>query len=86
MEVIGFDTPDLGDRSYLVSDGLTGLVIDPQRDIDRILETVDDQGIEITHVLETHIHNDYVNGAWNWRRLQAPLTSCPPSTTWTSRD
>jgi hydroxyacylglutathione hydrolase len=62
MEVIGFDTPDLGDRSYLVSDGFTGLVIDPQRDVDRILETVDEQGIEITHVLETHIHNDYVSG------------------------
>ena len=32
------ETPSLGDRSYLLSDGTVAAVIDPQRDIDRILE------------------------------------------------
>ena len=32
MDVVVIDTPQLGDRSYLVHDGTVGLVIDPQRD------------------------------------------------------
>ena len=62
MDVSIIETSGLGDRSYLVSHGDTGAVIDPQRDIDRVLELVDERGVRITHVLETHIHNDYVTG------------------------
>ena len=36
LEVVSIETPSLGDRSYLAHDGDTALVIDPQRDIDRI--------------------------------------------------
>ena len=54
------ETPGLGDRSYLVTDGQIAVAIDPQRDIDRVLEVAD--GMPITHVFETHIHNDYVTG------------------------
>jgi len=54
------ETPGLGDRSYLVTDGQIAVAIDPQRDIDRILGVAD--GVPITHVFETHIHNDYVTG------------------------
>lgn len=32
------ETSGLGDRSYLVSDGEVAVAIDPQRDIDRVLE------------------------------------------------
>jgi glyoxylase-like metal-dependent hydrolase (beta-lactamase superfamily II)/rhodanese-related sulfurtransferase len=56
------ETPSLGDRSYLISDGGVAAVIDPQRDIDRVLGLADDLGVRITHVLETHVHNDYVSG------------------------
>jgi len=56
------ETTGLGDRSYLVTDGDTAAVIDPQRDIDRVLELAREKGVVITHVLETHIHNDYVTG------------------------
>ncbi len=56
------ETPTLGDRSYLVHDGEVALVVDPQRDIDRILTLLDDEGVRLTHVFETHIHNDYVTG------------------------
>ena len=55
-------TPSLGDRSYLVSDGATAFVVDPQRDIDRVLALAANRGISVTHVFETHIHNDYVTG------------------------
>ncbi|GAB2754658.1 MBL fold metallo-hydrolase [Nocardioides salsibiostraticola] len=56
------ETPSLGDRTYLVHDGSVAFVIDPQRDIDRILEVLEADGVKLTHVLETHIHNDYLTG------------------------
>jgi hypothetical protein len=37
IEVVTIDTPSLGDRAYLATDGVSALVIDPQRDIDRVL-------------------------------------------------
>src|ERR1700730_2270049 len=63
-EITSIDTTSLGDRSYLATDGTVALVIDPQRDIDRVLALARDQGVTITHVFETHIHNDYVTGGY----------------------
>lgn len=62
VEVHTIATPSLGDRSYLAHDGQVAVVIDPQRDIDRVLALADRLGVRITHVAETHIHNDYVTG------------------------
>ncbi|WP_404390928.1 rhodanese-like domain-containing protein [Humibacillus xanthopallidus] len=62
--IVAIDTPTLGDRSYLAHDGRVAIVVDPQRDIDRVLALADEAGVSITHVLETHIHNDYVTGGF----------------------
>ena len=62
MQVVVVETPELGDRSYLVHDGKVGFVVDPQRDIARIQAEIDRAGVRVTHVFETHIHNDYVTG------------------------
>ncbi|MCY4727900.1 MBL fold metallo-hydrolase [Nocardioides sp. STR2] len=62
LTVLVIDTPTLGDRSYLVHDGEVAFVVDPQRDIDRVLALLDEHGVRLTHVFETHIHNDYVTG------------------------
>ena len=62
MDVIVIETTQLGDRSYLVHDGSVALVIDPQRDTDRVEAAARDAGVTITHVAETHIHNDYLTG------------------------
>jgi hydroxyacylglutathione hydrolase len=61
-DVMTIQTPSLGDRSYLVTDGTIAFVVDPQRDIDRVLALTASRGITVTHVFETHIHNDYVTG------------------------
>ena len=68
MDVIVIDTPQLGDRSYLVHDGAVALVIDPQRDTDRVEQAAREAGVSITHVAETHIHNDYVTGGFELAR------------------
>lgn len=62
IEIVTIDTPDLGDRSYVVAGGGRAAVVDPQRDIDRILEVIEERGWTLDVVAETHIHNDYVSG------------------------
>lgn len=55
-------TPGLGDTTYVVSyDGL-GLLVDPQRDVDRFLNRFAEDDVDVRWVLETHLHNDYVSG------------------------
>ena len=60
--IVPIETPTLGDRSYLVHDGEVAFVVDPQRDIDRVLDLLDEHCVQLTDVFETHIHNDYVTG------------------------
>jgi hydroxyacylglutathione hydrolase len=62
--IVTIATPALGDRTYLVHDGGEAAVIDPQRDIDRILDVAAELGVRIAIVAETHIHNDYVTGGY----------------------
>jgi hydroxyacylglutathione hydrolase len=62
IEIIDIDTPSLGDRGYLATDGSAALVVDAQRDFDRIEQLAAQRGVAITHVFETHMHNDYVTG------------------------
>jgi glyoxylase-like metal-dependent hydrolase (beta-lactamase superfamily II)/rhodanese-related sulfurtransferase len=69
LKVIAIDTPSLGDRSYLVHDGAQALVVDPQRDIDRVQLLAEQEGVTIAAVAETHMHNDYVSGGLELARL-----------------
>ncbi|MCP9948995.1 MBL fold metallo-hydrolase [Actinomadura madurae] len=62
IEIVAIDTPTLGDRSYFVTDGEVAFVVDPQRDIDRVLALADARKVTVVDVFETHIHNDYVTG------------------------
>ena len=62
VKAVAFDAEGLGDRSYLVHDGDVAVVIDPQRETERYVASAEALGVTITHVLETHVHNDYVSG------------------------
>lgn len=62
MQIIQFQTPALGDNSYLVVAGHQAAAVDPQRDVRPYLEAAERHGVTITHVFETHIHNDYISG------------------------
>jgi glyoxylase-like metal-dependent hydrolase (beta-lactamase superfamily II)/rhodanese-related sulfurtransferase len=68
VTVLPLDTPGLGDRTYLAHDGEVALVVDPQRDFDRVLGLAQAAGVRITHVFESHIHNDYVTGGYELAR------------------
>ena len=55
-------TEGLGDSTYvLIHDG-QAIVVDPQRDFDRITDVLDAYVAEPRLILETHVHNDYVSG------------------------
>ncbi|WP_422773799.1 rhodanese-like domain-containing protein [Plantactinospora sp. WMMC1484] len=69
VQVSVVETSSLGDRSYLATDGRVAVVVDPQRDVDRVLALAGELGVRVTHVLETHIHNDYVSGGLQLARL-----------------
>ena len=71
-EIATIETPELGDRSYAIFTGTGAVVVDPQRDIDRVLAVLSDRGARLTHVLETHIHNDYVSGGPELCRSPVP--------------
>jgi len=63
VELLPFATPGLGDTSYLLASEGEAVLVDPQRDAWRFLEAATARGWRVTHVIETHVHNDYVSGA-----------------------
>ena len=71
------DTPNLGDRSYVVHLDGRAVVVDPQRDIDRVESVLASRGLTVTHVLETHIHNDYVSGGLELARRTGAVYVVP---------
>lgn len=53
---------DLGCASYVIADGGEAAVIDPKWEIEDYLALAQEQGLQITHILETHNHADHVSG------------------------
>src|SRR3954469_19228321 len=64
MRVTQYRIEGLGHLSTLVADESSGVaaVVDPRRDVDIYLEAARAAELRITHVVETHLHNDYVSG------------------------
>jgi glyoxylase-like metal-dependent hydrolase (beta-lactamase superfamily II)/rhodanese-related sulfurtransferase len=67
MDLELFTTAGLGDTSYLVASRGEAALVDPQRDAWRFLAVAERRGWRVTHVLETHVHNDYLSGALETR-------------------
>ena len=55
----------LAQGSYFIGCQKAGVaaVIDPKRDVDTYLEIAQQQKMRITHILETHIHADFLSGS-----------------------
>jgi hydroxyacylglutathione hydrolase len=62
-DVAVIPTPGLGNSTYLVAVDARAVAIDVPRDAWRIHDAAEQRGWRITHVLETHVHNDYLSGA-----------------------
>ena len=56
----------LAQASYLIGCERTreAIIIDPNRDVERYLRAAEARRLRIAYVAETHIHADYLSGAW----------------------
>lgn len=63
------EVPGLGNRSYLAGGEHTAVAVDPPRDADRMIAAAARRGVRISHVVETHVHNDYVTGGLELARM-----------------
>ncbi|MCH7910894.1 MAG: MBL fold metallo-hydrolase [Candidatus Hydrogenedentes bacterium] len=50
------------------------VVIDPTRDVGPLIELARQQGLQIQHILETHVHADFLSGT---REMKARLHDKP---------
>lgn len=68
--------PGLAIASYVVADERTGeaAVVDPTRDVDDFVRYARKHDLRIRHILETHVHADFVSGS---RELKARLDDKP---------
>ncbi len=52
----------LSHASYMIGSEGVAAVVDPQRDVAIYLEEARKQALKIEHVIETHLHADFVSG------------------------
>jgi len=73
--------PGLAIYSYVIADEKTKecAIIDPTRDVDEFIVLARAEGFRVRHVIETHVHADFVSGS---RELKARLGDEP--TIWCS--
>lgn len=62
MFVQQFFVKGLAHSSYLLGGTNSCAIVDPRRDVDIYLWAAKDMGMKITHILETHLHADFVSG------------------------
>ena len=62
MIIQQFFVNGLSHISYMIAGSKTCAVIDPRRDIQIYLDAAKAMGVKITHILETHLHADFISG------------------------
>lgn len=55
-------TEKIAHSSYILAGDKTCAVVDPRRDIEIYLDLTRKLGVKITHILETHLHADFISG------------------------
>ena len=63
MMIDRFEVPGLAQYSYIISSQGQGIVVDPSRDTDRYLHFLEERGLTLSSIVETHIHADFASGA-----------------------
>ncbi len=62
MFVQQFFVKGLAHSSYLLGGANSCAIVDPRRDVDVYIDAAKDMGMKITHILETHLHADFISG------------------------
>jgi len=62
MFIQQFFVKGISHSSYLLGGTNTCAIIDPQRDVEIYIDAAKEMGMNITHILETHLHADFISG------------------------
>ena len=57
-----FYVEKIAHSSYLIGGKKTCAIVDPARDVERYIDAAEKEGLEITHIIETHLHADFISG------------------------
>jgi glyoxylase-like metal-dependent hydrolase (beta-lactamase superfamily II) len=79
MFIQQFFVPGLAHSSYLLGGASTCAIIDPRRDVQIYLDAAASMGMTITHVLQTHLHADFVSGHLDLAELTGAVIVAPRS-------
>ena len=79
MIIHQFFIPGLAHSSYIVAGNRTCAVIDPERDARRYITAAQEMGLRITHVLETHLHADFISGHLDLAEATGAMIYAPRS-------
>lgn len=62
MQIEQYYVDGIAHLSYLIGGTTTCAIVDPSRDVDLYIEAARRLQLKITHILETHLHADFVSG------------------------
>ncbi|OPX71087.1 MAG: molybdopterin biosynthesis protein MoeB [Methanoregulaceae archaeon PtaB.Bin108] len=79
MIINQFFIPGIAHSSYIVAGNKACAVIDPSRDIARYTGAAREMGLRITHILETHLHADFVSGHLDLAEVTGATIYAPAS-------
>lgn len=76
MTITTLVTPELSINTYLIIDDPTGkaAIIDPPRQIEAIVQQIQQQNVQLIAIIETHVHADFISGA---KELKAHFQNRP---------
>jgi hydroxyacylglutathione hydrolase len=65
--------------SYILAGKTSCAVVDPQRDVELYIEQAREMGLTITHIIQTHLHADFVSGHMDLARETGAKIYAPRS-------
>ena len=77
MFVQQFYVDGIAHMSYLLGGKASCAIVDPRRDVDECTAAAKAMGLKITHILETHLHADFVSGHLDLAKRTAATIYAP---------
>ncbi len=79
MIVHQFFVKGIAHSSYLIGGDEICAIVDPRRDVNVYIDAAREQGLRITHILETHLHADFISGHMDLARMTGARIYAPRS-------
>jgi len=77
MYVQQFFVSGLAHSSYLIGGKQSCAIIDPARDVENYVKEAKKMGLKITHIIETHLHADFISGHMDLKELTGARIYAP---------